>query len=426
MTLAGRDLISINDFSNEEIEAVLNLADEMSSALTSRESRVKSRESRGGEGDSRLQTSDYRHLCQGKELYTVFYEPSTRTRSSFETAMHRLGGTVVSHAEAQVTSSVAKGESIADTMRVFERYADIIVMRHPLDGSTRLAAEHSSVPLISGGDGAHEHPTQTLLDLYTIRKEKGAIRGKGVALCGDLRHGRTVHSLVIALARLGAEITCIAPPDFELPDHVRDTLKAYKCKLREYESLEDIVGEGSLVLHQAGPSSRKGGARLTGTGGQEGFMSFLLENLDVLYFTRLQRERLPTGESGDAAEESYRINRQLLEKSRDDALIMHPLPRTNELAYEVDQDKRAAYFRQAGYGVPVRMALIALLLGAVETKVSEGPKRKMAKLAKDVGGVRCRNGRCVTNAERYATAKFYEVHPQLLRCYYCDWLVQVA
>ncbi|MCL0036110.1 aspartate carbamoyltransferase [Dehalococcoidia bacterium] len=407
MTLAGRDLISINDFSNEEIEIVLNLADEMSSAL---------------EKGKRLD------LCQGKELYTIFYEPSTRTRSSFETAMHRLGGTVVSHAEAQVTSAVAKGESIADTVRVLERYADVIVMRHPLDGSTRLAAEHSSVPVISGGDGAHEHPTQTLLDLYTIRKEKGAIRGKSVALCGDLRHGRTVHSLVIALARFGAEITCIAPPDFELPDHIRDTLKAYRCKLTEYESLEDIVTEGSLVLHQAKTSSRRGGARLRGPCGQEGFMTFLLKNLDVLYFTRLQRERLSAGEIGDAAEESYRINRQLLEKSRDDALIMHPMPRTGELAYEVDQDKRAAYFRQAGYGVPVRMALIALLLGAVETGVSEGPKRKTPKLAKDVGGVRCLNGRCVTNAECYATAKFCQVpgRPQLLRCYYCDWMVQVV
>jgi aspartate carbamoyltransferase catalytic subunit len=407
VTLVGRDLISINDFSNEEIEAVLNLADEMSSAL---------------EKGKRLD------LCQGKELYTIFYEPSTRTRSSFETAMHRLGGTVVSHAEAQVTSAVAKGESIADTIRVLERYADIIVMRHPLDGSTRLAAEHSSVPLISGGDGAHEHPTQTLLDLYTIRKEKGTIKSKSVALCGDLRHGRTVHSLAIGLARFGAEITCIAPLDFELPDHVRDTLKAYKCKLTEYESLEDIVAEGSLVLHQAETSSRRGDARLMGTGGQEGFISFLLDNLDVLYFTRLQRERLASGEIGNAAAESYRINRQLLKKSRDDALIMHPLPRTGELAYEVDQDKRAAYFRQAGYGVPVRMALIALVLGAVDPGISEGTKKKIAKPAKEVCSVRCVNRCCVTNTEHYAIAKFCQVHgkPKLLRCYYCDWLVQVG
>jgi aspartate carbamoyltransferase catalytic subunit len=399
-------LISINDFSNEEIEAVLNLADEMRFAR---------------EKGKRLD------LCPGKELYTIFYEPSTRTRSSFETAMHRLGGTVVSHAEAQVTSAVAKGESIADTIRVLERYADIIVLRHPLDGSTRLAAEHSSVPVISGGDGAHEHPTQTLLDLYTIRKEKGAIRGKSVALCGDLRYGRTVHSLAIALARFGAEIVCIAPPGLELPEHVRDTLKAYKSKLTEYESLGDIVAEGSLVLHQAETSSRTGGSRFMGPGGQEGFMTFLLENLDVLYFTRLQRERLAAGEAA-AAEESYRINRQLLEKSRDDALIMHPLPRTNELAYEVDQDKRAAYFRQAGYGVPVRMALLALLLGAVESKMSEGPKKKIAKPAKEISGVRCLNRRCVTNAESYAIARFGQVpgKPQFLRCYYCDWLVQVV
>ncbi|PIU55601.1 MAG: aspartate carbamoyltransferase [Chloroflexi bacterium CG07_land_8_20_14_0_80_51_10] len=390
MTLAGRDLISINDFSNKEIEVVLDLADEMNSSLK--------------EG-MRL------YLCEGKELYTIFYEPSTRTRSSFETAMHRLGGTVVSHAEAQVTSSVAKGETIADTVRVVEKYADIIVMRHPLDGSTKLAAEHCCVPLISGGDGAHEHPTQTLLDLYTIRKEKGAIKGKNVALCGDLRHGRTVHSLAIGLARFGAEITCIAPPGFELPDHIRDTLKSYKCKLTEYKSLEDIVGEGSLVVRQ-----------------QEGSMNFLLGSLDVLYFTRLQRERLATREIGGVAEESYRINKQLLERSRDDALIMHPLPRTNELAYEVDQDKRAAYFRQAGYGVPVRMALIALLLGVVESKLRRSPKKDTAKLANDVFGVRCPNQRCVTNVESYATPRFYKVpaNPKLLRCYYCDWLVQMG
>ncbi len=407
MSLAGRDLISISDFTNEEIEEVLELADRMNSAL---------------------EKGEKLNLCEGKELYTLFYEPSTRTRSSFETAMHKLGGTVVSHAEAQTTSSVAKGESIADTIRVLERYADIIVMRHPLDGSTRLAAEHASIPIISGGDGAHEHPTQTLLDLYTIKKEKGSIRGKNVALCGDLRHARTVHSLAYGLARFGAEITCIAPPGFELPDWVRDQLKALKCRLKEYRSLEDIISEGSLVVHQTESSSRRGNAKGGIQSEQEGFMSFLLENLDVLYFTRLQRERLRSQEKPYPVEESYKINKKLLEKSRDDALIMHPLPRTNELAYEVDQDKRAAYFRQAGYGVPVRMALIALLLGVVESKSGRHETAKTEpKLVKNVPHLKCPNERCVTNHEKYATPKFYRVpgHPHLLGCYYCDYLVEV-
>jgi len=393
--LAGRHLISINDLSNEEVESVLDLAEEMNAALEQKE---------------RLT------LCEGKELYTLFYEASTRTRSSFETAMHRLGGTVVSHAEAQVTSSVAKGETIADTIRVLERYADVIVMRHPLDGSTRLAAEHSSVPVISGGDGAHEHPTQTLLDLYTIRKEKGGIRDKNVALCGDLRHGRTVHSLAVALARFGAQITCIAPEGFELPDHVRDVIKNYKGNLTEYRSLGDIAEDGSLVIRHT----------KAGRDQQKGFMNFLLESLDVLYFTRLQRERFATPESSVAGEESYRINKQLLAKSRDDAVIMHPLPRINELAYEVDQDKRAAYFRQAGYGVPVRMALIALLLGAKKSQVAQDAQKAPVKLAKTAPDIRCLNENCVTNKEKYVAPKFYksEGRKKLLKCYYCDWMVQ--
>ncbi len=399
MTLAGRHLITINDFSNEEIEAVLELAEEMDMAL------VKRRKL---------------DLCEGKELYTLFYEPSTRTRSSFETAMHRLGGTVVSHAEAQVTSSVAKGETIADTIRVLEKYADVIVMRHPLDGSTRLASEYSSVPLISGGDGAHEHPTQTLLDLYTIRKETGGIKGKNVALCGDLRHGRTVHSLAVALARFGAEITCIAPPGFELPDHVRQILKGYKCKLTEYKSLEDL-GEGSLVME--GQDNRKRGR-------QRGFANFLLGNLDVLYFTRLQRERFAVREGAtEADEKSYQINRFLLAGSRSDAVIMHPLPRVNELSYEVDQDKRAAYFRQAGYGVPVRMALIALVLGVVEPKIGESLRTPTPRPARNIPEhASCPNERCVTNREKHVTPKLYRVPgiPKAFRCHYCDWIVKTG
>lgn len=373
MTLAGRHLVSINDFTNEEVEAVLDLAEEMNSCLDRRE---------------RLRLGD------GRELYTLFYEPSTRTRSSFETAMHRLGGTVVSHAEAQVTSSVAKGETIADTVRVLEKYADIIVMRHHLDGSTRLAAEHSSVPVISGGDGAHEHPTQTLLDLYTIKRERGGIEGKSVAVCGDLRHGRTVHSLVVALSRFGVDITCIAPAEFDLPDHVRDALAAAGSRITEYKSLDEISPE-------------------------------VMDSLEVLYFTRLQRERFDTQESSVAGEESYRINKQLLARSREDAVIMHPLPRVNELAYEVDRDKRAAYFRQAGYGVPVRMALIALLLGVAGSPDCSG-KNAPEMIPDEKPEMKCLNDRCVTNAEQYVTRLFHPVAGKsgVFRCHYCDWMVQ--
>lgn len=395
MTLAGRHLISINDFSNAEIEAVLDLAEEMEGALKQKQ---------------RLR------LCEGRELYTIFYEPSTRTRSSFETAMHRLGGTVVSHAEAQTTSSVAKGESIADTIRVLAKYADTIVMRHPVDGSTRVAADHSEVPIISGGDGAHEHPTQTLLDLYTIRREKGGIAGKNVALCGDLRHGRTVHSLAVALARFGASITCIAPPGFEMPDHVRELLRGYKCNLTEYKSLEDMENQAPLAV-------KKGVGE---TAGHQGVMDFLLESLDVLYFTRLQRERFTVRDATVVDRESYQMNRQLLAMSRSDAVIMHPLPRVNELAYEVDQDKRAAYFRQAGYGVPVRMALIALVLGVREQVSPVRSEAPTVKLTKPPEGVACPNDRCVTRTEGYVEPKFYRSSgsSKPLRCFYCDWPVQ--
>ena len=400
MTLAGHHLITIDDFSNSEIAAVLELASEMNCALDAKEQL---------------------NLCQGKELYTLFYEPSTRTRSSFETAMHRLGGTVVSHAEAQVTSSVAKGETIADTVRVLEKYADIIVMRHPLDGSTQLAADHSSVPIINGGDGAHEHPTQTLLDLYTIQKEKGSIKGKGVVLCGDLRHGRTVHSLAIGLARFGANITCIAPSGFEIPDGIRNILKFYECNFKEYTSLHNLAEQGSLLVRQPGTGEQASHLTKREQNNQEGFMNFLLESLDVLYFTRLQRERLADEESGKA-DESYFINKQLLERSREDALIMHPLPRTNELDYEVDQDKRAVYFRQAGYGVPVRMALIALLLDSVKSKAGESVFKGARRTDVSYAGAKCVNARCVTNSEEYVVPKCknYGGHAKILSCYYCE------
>jgi aspartate carbamoyltransferase catalytic subunit len=206
MGFAGRDFISINDFSNEEIEAVLDLADQMNTALEE-----------GGQIE----------LCHGKDIATLFYEPSTRTRGSFERAMHKLGGNVISFAEAQVNSSAAKGETLADTIRVLGSYSDIIVLRHPWEGAARVAAEYGKVPVINAGDGAHEHPTQTLCDLYTIRKEKGGIKGLTVCLRGDLRYGRTVHSLTYALARFGAEVFCWPPTRaLDMPEAVIGKLRS--------------------------------------------------------------------------------------------------------------------------------------------------------------------------------------------------------
>jgi aspartate carbamoyltransferase catalytic subunit len=390
MALTGRDLISIFDLSDPEIEAIFDLADEMATA-----SRRKLR------------------ACDGALMVTLFYEPSTRTRLSFEAAMQRLGGGVLSCADARTTSA-AKGETIADTVRVVESYADIIVIRSPLEGAARVAADYAKIPVVNAGDGAHEHPTQTLLDLYTIRKEKGRLRGVKVALVGDLKHARTAHSLAYGLARFGAHISCVAPHGLELPSRVLDRLRThFGCEPALYRSLDDLVTDPNTL-----PTSKDRQRLLT---------SEVMSLFEVIYVTRIQKERFVSPEEFEAAKSSYVITANLLRKARPEALIMHPLPRVDELEYDIDADPRAAYFRQAAYGVPVRMALVAALLGRLPVRIGRVKKGAYKpRLWEDIdlsrlGDVRCENPRCVTAAEAYVAPRFHLVagRPNAVACIFC-------
>jgi len=391
MTLVGRDLVSVFDLTNAEIEGLFALADEMGQHV-------------------RTKTD----TARGKLMTTLFYEPSTRTRLSFEAAMLRLGGDVLSCAEVTSSTSVAKGETIADTVRIVESYADIIVMRHPLEGSARVAADYAAVPVINAGDGSHEHPTQTLLDLYTIRKEKGGIEGVWVALVGDLKHARTAHSLAYGLARFGAKIACVAPAGLELPREITDRMRErYDAVTYQYRSLDELVADPDLVR------SRK----VLEHDEQLALTSNAISLFDALYVTRVQRERFTSPEEFGVARKSYSLTADMLRQARPDALVMHPLPRVDELHYDIDADPRAAYFRQAAYGVPVRMALLAAVLGVHGLKVgrSDEPERHPPRRI-TAPDVTCSNPRCVTTQERYLPALFEPVGAtgRKLRCVYCE------
>jgi len=302
----GRDIISIKDFSREEINYVFKVAKSMEPLA-----------SRGSQ------------MLKGKILATLFYEASTRTRLSFESAMQRLGGSTIGFAEAEI-ASVKKGENLADTVRTVENYADVIALRHPLEGAARLAAEFSRVPILNGGSGAEEHPTQALLDLYTMVKERGKVDGLKIALAGDLRYGRTVHSLAYALSLYDIELFLVSPETLRMRREVLQTIKE-RIPVTEKTSLEKIV---SLV--------------------------------DVLYVTRIQKERFPDPAEYAKVKGSYRVDLQSLNDAKKDLIIMHPLPRVDEIAAEVDATPYARYFQQVGNGIVVRMALLALILGAVD------------------------------------------------------------
>jgi aspartate carbamoyltransferase len=264
---------------------------------------------------------------EGQVLATLFHEPSTRTRLSFETAMHRLGGRVVTVADPK-TSSAAKGESLPDSIRTVEGYADVIVIRHPRKGAAREAADAAAIPIINAGDGTGQHPTQALLDVYTIRKERGTLDGLAVALAGDLKNGRTVHSLVYLLARFGAQLLFVSPPELAMPEAITSELR---------DGGADIAETADLVAAMA--------------------------QSDVVYMTRIQRERFADPAEYDRLKGSYVISQETIAQANSGITIMHPLPRIDEIATEVDAYAGAAYFRQAANGVPVRMALLALLTG---------------------------------------------------------------
>ena len=397
-TRKKRDLVSIDDLTNEEILGLFDVADRFHEKLS---------------GQS--------HRCPGCIMATIFAEPSTRTRLSFESAMHRLGGGVISATDPN-TTSFAKGESLADTVRVVGgSYADLIVLRHPDEGAALVAARYAKVPVINAGDGAHEHPTQTLCDLYTLWKEKGHIEGLDVVLCGDLRYSRTVHSFAFALARFKANIVTVPLPGFELPDHVVERLK----RERNVEVRRTEMGELSSLAERADV------AYLTPHRPHQLSLFTSLDHVDVkkfdaIYMTRAQKER----HGGESTAGYPRIDQGKLrgEKFKDTS-VMHPLPRVDEISYDLDRDPRAVYFRQAELGVPIRMALIGFLLGKVDLPARAGRAGAMPVV---VGGdgVKCGNPRCVVNREgaRYLEAEFRIRSPQplLASCVFCDQETPVA
>ena len=353
-----RHFITLDDLSNFEIEQVFRLADQM-----------------------RTQLATWSGFCKGKLLATLFYEPSTRTRLSFESAMGRLDGRALGFADPHA-ASVAKGETIADTARMVTNYSDLIVVRHSWAGAARVMAHYSKVPVINGGDGSHSHPTQALTDLYTILQRKGRVEGMTVGICGDLRYGRAAHSLALGVARFGGKLIHIAPDGFQMPEWVLARLKhLYGQEPTETNQLNNVIGE-----------------------------------LDVIYVNRLQEERLPPEVDPEVARGSYLVNVAVMESAKPDAMIMHPLPRVNELAYELDEDARAAYFEQSANAVPIRMALIASLLGLEQLVLTQPPTRETVSDQRP-----CDNPNCVTNQEHYLEDETETITgtAQISACAYC-------
>ncbi len=299
-------MVSIRDFSRKDIEQILNRAEKMLPLAR-------------GE-----KTSD---LLKNKIMATLFFEPSTRTRLSFESAMLRLGGRALGFADPGGTSA-KKGETLADTIRMAAAYSDMIVLRHPREGAARLASRFSTKPIINAGDGAGQHPTQTLLDLFTIRKETGKIDGRNIALVGDLKYGRTVHSLAYALAMFDTKLTFVAPPTLQMPEEMIATVHEMGPKPDLENNLEDVIGTA-----------------------------------DVIYVTRIQKERFPDPSEYQKVADTYKITLDLLEDAKKGTIIMHPLPRVKEISPDVDSTAYAAYFKQAFYGVPTRMARLSLVMG---------------------------------------------------------------
>ena len=304
--LKNRHLIDPMDFTLEELESIFKLGEQI----------MKNPEK-------------YQDKCKGKILATLFYEPSTRTRFSFETAMLRLGGQVVGFSEPG-SSSVSKGESIADTIRTVGCYADIIAMRHPQEGSSKIASLYSDIPVINAGDGGHQHPTQTLTDLLTIKTTKGNLEGNVIGLCGDLKNGRTVHSLLKAMSRYkNNKFILISPKELAIPEYIKkEILQKNNIEFQEVRTIEEAI-----------------------------------DKVDILYMTRIQKESFDSEEEYLRLKDSYVLDKNKLDKGKNDLIVLHPLPRVNEISYDIDEDPRAKYFYQAKCGMYVRMALIAKLLG---------------------------------------------------------------
>ena len=356
-----KHLIDINDFSVLEIDELIKVAKDI------------------------IANPDvYSEKCKGKILATLFFEPSTRTRLSFESAMLRLGGNVLGFSEAS-SSSTAKGESVSDTVKVVGSYSDIIVMRHPKEGAPIVACEKSKVPLINAGDGGHNHPTQTLTDLLTISSEKGRLDNLTIGICGDLKFGRTVHSLITAMVRYSnIKFVLISPEELRIPEYLRkEALDKNNIEYIETNSIEKYMN-----------------------------------SLDILYMTRIQRERFTNIEEYEKLKDSYILNEDKLIDAKSDLCIMHPLPRVNEISIKVDNDKRACYFKQAEYGKFIRMALILKLL-EMKDKKEEIDVKEYKRVRKDLI---CSNRRCITSIEQELEQVFILTNEEdeIYRCKYCE------
>lgn len=357
-----KSLIDIADISANEIEQLLETAKDI----------IK-------------KPKKYASKCKGKKLATLFFEPSTRTRLSFESAMLELGGSVLGFSSAE-TSSATKGESIADTAKVISCYADIIAMRHPQEGAPLVASLNASIPVINAGDGGHNHPTQTLTDLLTIKLEKGRLNDLTIGFCGDLKYGRTVHSLISAFSKFkNIKVVLIAPDELKLPSYVKkDVLDL--CGI-EYEETTDL--ENSL------------------------------DKLDVLYMTRVQMERFSDKAQYERLKDSYRLTKEKLEKAKKDTIVLHPLPRVNEISIDVDGDERACYFKQVLNGKYVRKALILRLL---EIAKKDPSRYKIDRNNLISGKYRCSNSKCITKTEQEIEdlSKISNADGTVIRCIYCD------
>ena len=355
-----RSLIDITDFSVEELDQLLNTACDISE-----------------------HPEKYAEACHGKKLATLFFEPSTRTRLSFEAAMMELGGNVLGFSEAS-SSSASKGESVADTAKMISCYADIMAMRHPKEGAPYVAAKAASIPVINAGDGGHCHPTQTLADLLTIYRELGRLNDLTVGFCGDLKYGRTVHSLLSALGRYqNIKVVLIAPEELQLPKYVKyEVLDKYGMEYVETTSLEEAMPQ-----------------------------------LDVLYMTRIQRERFDSYDEYERLKDSYILTAEKLAAAKQDMRVLHPLPRVNEISVKVDSDPRAAYFRQALNGKYMRMALILKLL-----KEAKEGKQMPEPVDVVIDELHCDNPRCITSTEQEIVHTFKCVSPEngIYRCIYCE------
>ncbi len=357
-----RSLIDIEDFSIEEIDALIGLANDIIE-----------------------HPEKYAEACRGKKLATLFFEPSTRTRLSFEAAMLELGGSVLGFSESG-SSSAAKGESVADTAKVIGCYADIIAMRHPREGAPFVASRHAGIPVINAGDGGHAHPTQTLADLFTISREKGRLSDLTVGFCGDLKYGRTVHSLIAALSRYAnIHIVLISPEELRLPGYVRHgVMEERGMSYAETTSLEEVM-----------PS------------------------LDILYMTRIQKERFSDPDAYDRLRDSYILTPEKLESAKADLAILHPLPRVNEISVKVDEDPRACYFKQVLGGKYIRMALILKLLAESKADKTLAPLDTAGLVQNKLV---CENRRCITATEQELDQLFRVVDKKrrICRCFYCE------